>query len=276
MQRTYRLHVPSRLTAERAAPLVLVFHGGGGTPEQVERATGFSQVADREGFVVAYPAGHKRSWNDGRGAEAVAAQRDGVDDVAFVAALIDDVAATLRIDPARIYATGISNGAMVSHYVAIRLSTRFAAIAPVAGGLPRALAERFDAAQPVSVLLLNGTHDPLVPYGGGEVTVFGSTRGRIVGAEDAARRWSERAACSASPAVLPVAERDPGDGCTVTRLRYGNCSRGIGVEVYRLAGAGHTWPGRAQNLPERLVGKVCRDIDATSVIWEFFNAHPKP
>src|SRR5262245_25377092 len=135
VQRSYRLHVPSGLDAARAAPLVLVFHGGGGTPEQIERESRFSELADRAGFVVAYPEGHRRSWNDGRGSDAVAAQRDGVDDVAFVRALIDAVSAQRRIDAKRIYATGISNGAMMSHRVGLALSPRIAAIAPVAGGL---------------------------------------------------------------------------------------------------------------------------------------------
>jgi polyhydroxybutyrate depolymerase len=275
-ERTYRLHVPSQLDPTRAAPLMLVFHGGGGTPEQIERETRFSELADREGFVVAYPAGHRRSWNDGRGSDAVAAQRDGVDDVAFVAALIDDVSALRRIDPKRIYATGISNGAMFSHQLAIRLSARVAAIAPVAGGLPQPLVASFDPQSPVSALIVNGTLDPLVPYGGGEVKVLASSRGRVAGAQESARRWSMHDGCGATPIVEQTADISSADGCTTTRITYPDCGHGTGVVLLQLNGGGHTWPGGSQYLPERLVGKVCREVDASALIWDFFRQHPKP
>jgi len=272
--RTYRLHVPKGLDAALPAPLVLVFHGGGGTPEQIERESRFSELADREGFVVAYPAGYRRSWNDGRGADAVAAQRDGIDDVAFVAALIDEVSAGRRIDAKRIYATGISNGAMFSHRLALALSPRIAAIAPVAGGLPQALLAGFAPQDPVSVLVVHGTLDPLVPYGGGDVKVLASSRGRVAGAEESARRWAARDGCGATPARDEVAADR--DGCAVTRLGYAGCTRGTGVVLLRLDDGGHTWPGGSQYLPQRLVGKVCRNLDGAALIWDFFKQHPKP
>jgi polyhydroxybutyrate depolymerase len=276
LERTYRLHVARQLDPEQPVPLVLVFHGGGGTPEQIERESRFSALADREGFVVAYPAGYRRSWNDGRGADAVAAQRDGVDDVAFVATLLDDVSAVRRIDPKRVYATGISNGAMFSHRLATRLASRVAAIAPVAGGLPQPLLASFDPQAPVSVLIVNGTLDPLVPYDGGEVRVFARSRGRVAGAQETAQRWSTHDGCSAGPVVEQVADNHAAQGCTTTRITYRNCAHATGVVLLRLNGGGHTWPGGSQYLPERLVGKVCRDVDATALIWDFFKHHPKP
>lgn len=274
LQRTYRLHLASHHDPARPAPLVLVFHGGGGTPEQIERESRFSELSEREGFIVAYPAGYRRSWNDGRGSDAVAAQRDGVDDVGFVAALIDDLSANLRIDPKRIYATGISNGAMFSHRLAMTLSSRLAAIAPVAGGVPQPLLARFDPQAPVSALIVHGTLDPLVPYAGGEVRVLGGPRGRVAGAEESARLWGTRDGCSASPVAQPAT--DPADGCSMTRLSHPNCGHGTGVELLRLDGGGHTWPGGSQYLPERLVGKVCRQLDGAALIWDFFQQHPKP
>ncbi|HET7526074.1 MAG TPA: PHB depolymerase family esterase, partial [Burkholderiaceae bacterium] len=212
LQRAYRLHVPQTLGVAPPMPLVLVFHGAGGSPEQIERESRFSELADRESFVVAYPAGWRRSWNDGRGADAVAAQGDNIDDVAFISAVIDEVAANRRIDLKRVYATGISNGAMFSHQLGNRLSTRIAAIAPVAGGIPEPLLAGFASTDPVSVLIVHGSLDPLVPYGGGEVRVLGGARGRVAGAEESARQWSAHDRCT----PIPVTERafdEAGDGC---------------------------------------------------------------
>jgi len=274
VQRSYRLHVGTGLDSARPAPLLLVFHGGGGTPQQIERESRFSELADREAFVVAYPEGQRRGWNDGRNSEAIAAQRDGSDDIGFVAALIDELSASLRIDPKRIYATGISNGAMFSHRVALELSPRIAAIATVAGGLPQPLLARFDPQAPVSALIVHGTLDPLVPYGGGEVNVLARARGSVAGAEETARRWAAHDGCGATPLVQPVA--DPAGVCTVTQLVHPSCGHATSVVLLRLDGGGHTWPGGSQYLPEGLVGKVCRHVDGTALIWEFLQRHPKP
>ena len=274
VQRSYRLHVGMGVDSARPAPLLLVFHGGGGTPQQIERESRFSELADREALVVAYPEGQRRGWNDGRDSQAIAAQRDGSDDLGFVAALIDELSASLRIDPKRIYATGISNGAMFSHRVALELSPRIAAIATVAGGLPQPLLARFDPQAPVSALIVHGTLDPLVPYGGGEVKVLARARGSVAGAEETARQWAAHDGCGATPLVQPVA--DPPGGCIVTRLVYPSCGHATSVVLLRLDGGGHTWPGGSQYLPERLVGKVCRHVDGTSLIWEFLQRHPKP
>jgi polyhydroxybutyrate depolymerase len=273
--RAYRLYEPRTLDRARPAPLVLVFHGGGGTPEQIERSAGFNALADREGFVVVYPAGYRKSWNDGRGAEAVAAQREQLDDVAFIDALLDEVFARHRIDPRRVYATGISNGAMFSHHVALRLAPRIAAIAPVAGGLPEPLTGGFSAPPGVSVLVINGTDDPLVPYAGGDVTVFGSRRGRVIGAEDTAAKWRTANRCAEAPAAEEVTA-DPAGGCAATRFTWSGCAPGTSVQLLRINGGGHTWPGGRQFLPQRIVGKACRAPDGATLIWEFFKRHPKP
>jgi polyhydroxybutyrate depolymerase len=126
----------------------------------------------------------------------------------------------------------------------------------------------------VSALIVHGTLDPLVPYEGGEVKVLARARGSVAGAEETARQWAAHDGCSATPAEQPLA--DPAEGCTVTRLVYPDCRHATGVELLRLDGGGHTWPGGSQYLPERLVGKVCRRLDGTALIWDFLQRHPKP
>ena len=272
--REYLLHVPRGLASTQAAPLVLVFHGGGGDGAGTERLTGFSALADRERIVVAYPNGVGRNWNDGRDVPDSAAHRERVDDVGFVAALLDAVGRERAIDPRRVYATGISNGGVFSHYLAAKLSERIAAIAPVVGGIADGLRPVFAPRAPVSVLIFQGTADPLVPYGGGGV--MGGRRGRIISTDETVRLWVEANGAALQPVVEDLPDTDPQDGCRAKRFTHAGGRAGAEVVLIRLEGGGHTWPGGAQYLPQRLIGRVCRDVDGTAAIWSFFRAHSKP
>lgn len=275
LTRSYRLHVPAGLS-DAPAPLVLVFHGGGGTPEAAERETRFDELADRDRFLVAYPEGVGRGWNDGRGAATIEAQRREIDDLGFAAALIDDIERLHRVDPDRVYSTGLSNGAIFSQTLAMRLAPRIAAIAPVAGGIAAPLAGRFAPAAPVSVLILQGTADPLVHYTGGEIRPPGSDpRGAVLPTEETVRRWVEVDGCGRTPVERHLPDRDSTDGCRATRLTYDGCRAGTSVVLYRLEGGGHTWPNAKQRLPSSVVGRICREIDASEVIWDFFRTHPR-
>jgi polyhydroxybutyrate depolymerase len=276
-RRVYFLHAPRTQGGDTPVPLVLMFHGGGGTPAYAEQETRFNELADREGFLVAYPQGYKKSWNDGRNDKAIAAQRDRVDDLGFIAALIDDVAKDYRVDAKRVYAAGISNGAIFSHYLAVRMSTRIAAIASVAGGIAEPVSKNFSPDQPVSVVIMHGTEDPLVPYAGGDITLpWGTKRGTIIGTESAVKMWGERDGTLQKAVEEALPDADPADGCRVTKFSYAQGVDATEVVLYRIEGGGHTWPGGRQYLPVRLIGRLCRDVNATAVIWQFFKGHPKP
>jgi polyhydroxybutyrate depolymerase len=265
IDRTYLLYVPSTYHPGHPVPLVLVFHGAGASPRSMARHTGFSALAEREGFVVAYPAGLGRRWNDGRGF--------GVrhDDVGFVRALLDTLGRQLSIDVRRIYATGISNGAMFSYRLACDLPGVFAAIAPVAGAMPAALVPACEHATPVALAAFQGTADPLVPYGGGGVAV---RRGQVLSAERSVGVWAASAGCAAQPSVTAEPDRAPSDGMRVRVSAYSGCRDRRDVELYTVERGGHTWPGGPAS--GRRVGRVTRDIDATATIWSFFSEHPKP
>jgi polyhydroxybutyrate depolymerase len=271
--RTYLLHVPPALQTARPAPLVIVFHGGGGQGFGTERLTHFSRIADRENFVVAYPDGIGRQWNDGRTVRGLPAQREQVDDVAFISAMIESIAGERAIDRKRIYATGISNGAIFSHFLAARLSTKIAAIAPVVGGMAENVARDFRPAEPVSVLIIQGTLDPLVPFDGGAVAR--RNHGRIIPTHDAIRLWVTCDHCAPNPRHGELPDRDPADGCRVRTAAWSSGRGGSDVTLYTIEGGGHTWPGGAQYLPRWIVGAVCRDFDASEEIWSFFKLHPK-
>jgi polyhydroxybutyrate depolymerase len=226
--------------------------------------TGFSVLGEREGAVVAYPDGLDRRWNDGRGYAATH------DDVGFIRALLDTLHRELSLDPRRVYATGISNGAMFSYRLACDLPGVFAAVAPVAGAMPADLAERCAGLPPVAVVAFQGTTDPLVPYGGGGVA---RRRGRVLSAEQSVAFWAAKSGCAAPPLTIAEADRVT-DGTRVRHTSYEGCREDRTVELYTIEGGGHTWPGGPP--AGRAVGRVSRELDATAIIWSFFASHARP
>jgi polyhydroxybutyrate depolymerase len=276
--RTYLIHVPETYEDAEELPLVFVFHGGAGTARKIAQFTGFDALSSEHGFVVVYPQGLDRHWNDGRRSEV---HDSDVDDVGFIVTLLESLERELAIDGSAVFATGLSNGAMFSHRLGIEQSRHFAAIAPVIGGIPEPLADR-KPERPVSVLMMNGTDDPLVPYDGGPIVVNlfpglrrrrPRDRGRIIGTDAAVRFWLDRDRIAAEPESETLPDVDPGDGCTAEKTEWNDAERGVSVVLYKINGGGHTYPGGQQYLPQRYIGKTCRDFGATEVIWRFFDTH---
>ena len=276
LERTYLVHVPASYSEQKPAALIFVFHGGGGEAKTSGKFTGFSELSDKEGFIVVYPQGVDKSWNDGRNSTKITAQREHVDDIGFVTALLDHLEHQYSIDPKRIYATGPSNGGFFSNRVGAELSDRFAAIAPVIGLMACPVAENFKPRQPVSVLAINGTEDPLVPYNGGDVKLMGmGGRGSGISALDTVKKWADHDGCKKDPVNTELPDTDPNDGTRVKISTWSGGKDNTEVVFYTIEGGGHTWPGGTQYLPQRVIGKVCRDFNATQVIWKFFVEHPK-
>lgn len=273
-ERTFRLYVPASHHRSRPAPLFIALHGGGGTGAAMERLTdgGLNRLAVRDGFIVVYPDGVERHWNDGRGVSDYRAHRENIDDVGFISALIDHLAQTHGIDRSRVYAAGISNGGLFSQRLARELAPRIAAIGVVAISMSDKIALMRAPARPVSVVLIPGTDDPLVPWAGGDLGFAGSRRkvGTVLSVAETVAAWVSLNRCSPSPAVTREPDRSPQDGTRVRREAYGPCGDGSEVVLYAVEGGGHTWPGGWQYLPERFVGRTSRDIDANEILWSFF------
>ena len=269
--RSYLIHLPPSHPLMKPVPLLLVFHGGGSQGGGMLKLTGFDQLADREGFIAVYPNGLDRHWNDGRSNDPAR-----TDDVGFIGALLDKLEREYPIDTMRIFAAGISNGGFFSQYLALKLSSRFAAIASVAATLGQGIAQAASPGDPISVLMIHGTDDPIVAYDGGPVKGRKDYGGVSAPVTTTASYWAARNGCNAVPAMSALPDIDPADRSTVTRSDYRECKAGAAVTLYAVKGGGHTWPGGPQYAPALLIGRTNRDFSASRVIWDFFKEHPKP
>lgn len=266
MERSYLLYVPEEIRGAAAVPVVLVFHGGLGRPENMPEVTGFNTLAEKEGFVVAYPRGTSRmenveldTWNGGLCCGW--AQESNVDDVGFIHALLDDLSTEVAADPRRIFAAGLSNGAIFSYRLACEMADRIAAIGPVSG--TQNIAE-CNPSRPVSVIHFHGTADSMVPYGGGfGKGLSGVSFASVSGTVDF---WIQADRCPAT------ASREQTG--SVIHEAYSPCADGAAVELYTIEAGNHGWPVSVRYAPDG--DEPSQAIDATAVMWEFFKAHPKP
>lgn len=274
VQRHYLLYEPEAIAGTPGRrPMVLALHGGGGTALGMVRLTRgrFNQLADEHGFYVVYPQGLGKSWNDGRSDPISYAHEKRIDDVGFLVALIERIESDYSIDASRVFATGISNGGLMSFRLGCDLPGRIRAIAPVTASIPASIADACRRTSGVGLVLFNGTADPLVPYDGGQIRAFGKDRGEVLSTSETIRIWVERNSCADLPEQRELADRSD-DGTRVRTVAYRHCRSGAQVLLYRIDGGGHTWPGGRQYLGKWLIGRTSRDIDAGDEIWKFFSA----
>jgi polyhydroxybutyrate depolymerase len=272
MKRTFMLHVPRGWEKQQPVPLVLVLHGGGGNGQRVAALTQFSAVANQQGFVVAYPDGINGHWNDGRKVQNFRAQRENIDDVEFIRALISRLVQQLNLDSTRVYVTGMSNGAMMCYRLGCELPDKLAAIAPVCGAAPEDLPDSCPDGSPIPVLATNGTRDPFVPWQGGGVGLL-TKRGRVLSVPASIQFWVKRNLSVAPAVITELPDKDPDDGISVRREVYAAGHHGAEVVFYAVEGGGHTWPGGSERSTR--FGRQSMDFNASEAIWEFFRRHSR-
>lgn len=250
-------------------PLVIALHGNGGTAARLNHGTryGLTRQADARGWVLVIPQGISESWNDHRPFKEQALQ--GVDDVGFLTQLIDRAHADYGIDTDRVFIVGASNGGAMALTFAVEASERVRAVAAVVMGLP-AIHEHHPPKRPVSVLMINGERDPIVPYAGGDIL---GKRGRVLSSPASLDWWATHDGCAQTRPEIQLPDLDPTDGTRVFVERREDCTDGASVELYRVEGGGHTWPGGRPYAPQRIVGRTSHDIDASQVAFAFFASH---
>ncbi|MEW6218674.1 MAG: PHB depolymerase family esterase [Thermodesulfobacteriota bacterium] len=283
-ERTYGLYLPKGYDPGRPHALLLALHGGTGSARKWPPYTdnGFERLADQDQFLLVYPEGVDGQWNDRRGVQDFVAHRENVDDLGFLAALLDSLVARYPVDQDRIYVAGASNGGMMAHYVGSELGDRVAAMAAVIAAIPERLLPLLQPKAPLPVLMINGSDDPLVRWQGGVVRFAGRETGTVIPVEETVRFWLQHNGISQPPLVTELPDRDPADGTRVVQHLYSGGRDKSEVVLYQVQGGGHTWPafhdprGLLMRLVvDEMVGTKSRDIDACQLIWAFFKAHPK-
>lgn len=275
----YHVYVPASYDGTRPMPLLFFFHGGGGNADEGEQTVKLRATAEKRGFILVRAEGYDgsglglRTWNAGTCCSG--AVRDGVDHVAAVRAILDRVEAEWRVDADRVYATGHSNGGMLSYRLGCEMSDRIAAIAPNAAVLvdhdlevvpPRELFPCAPA-RPVPVMHMHGDADTCVPMAGGRSTGFEQSLRPPV-ADSIARFVSINHA-----ATTPRLTYEQGDVTCNTYDGAGNAD----VVLCTAKGGGHAWPGADYSVRTRAMcgGRAIDGLDANDAIWDFFLAHPR-
>lgn len=272
VDRSYLIHLPSPLPSG-PLPLVVVLHGGGGSAEGAVKQTGFDAAADRHGFIAVYPNGTGRShplramfgkegfltWNAGTCCGY--AQEHNVDDVGFIRAVVADVEKGHAVDAKRVYATGLSNGGMMSYRLACEASDLFAAIGAVSAVVE---VSPCTPAHPVAVLHVHGAKDENVPLNGGVGAKQLGTKEVRKPVQDSIDLWAKADGCSQTvKSELPDVE--------ITK--YTGCGASTEVDYYVIQDGGHAWPG-GQRMASFL-DTPSTALDATSLIWDFLAEHPR-
>jgi len=254
--RVVRVHVPASYDPTTPTPVVLNLHGYSGDGLQQQTVSKMLATSDANGFIALHPDGHHspRGWN--AGVCCGAAATSGTDDVAWLGSVLDEVESKLCVDTNRVFATGLSNGAFMSHRLACELADRFAAIAPVAGVVGIA---NCNPSRPVAVMQIHGDADPLIPYTGGGVNNNESVATTI-------ERWATKNGCTGAPGQT----YHQGDATCMT---HSGCTDNADVTLCTIAGGGHQWPGGVSI--GSFLGALSNDLDSTNAMWTFFAAHAR-
>lgn len=258
--RTYSFYVPASYNPGQAVPLVLNLHGLSTDGAYQAQYRDFRPIADTANFIVAHPDGSmllgQRFWNYG------SVFGSTVDDVGFLEALIDTIALQYAINPERVYAAGMSNGSFMCYYLACQ-SDRFAAIGTVTGSMSVDMYNSCNPGHPTPAIHIHGTEDGINPYDGTST---------MEGVENVAVFWADQNGCGTNPSVMAVPDTDPGDNATAERFLYAGGVNGHTVELFKVTGGGHAWPGSP--VPGS-TENTCMDFSASKEIWRFFSQYER-
>ena len=261
LDRTYITYIPASYSGNEPVPLLFNFHGYTSNASEQMFYGDFRGIADTAGFLIIHPQGtlddnNQPFWNAHWGAASV-------DDIGFVAALIDTILSEYNIDTNRIYSAGMSNGGFMGYSLACDLSDKFAAIASVTGTMTYSHLTQCNPTNPVPVMQIHGTADLVVPYAG-------NLASGMTPIDDVITYWVKHNNTDTIPIFNEVPNSSITDLCTAEKYEYSNGDQDSDVILYKIINGGHTWPGSAFSK-----GVTNQDIDASVEIWKFFSTHTR-
>lgn len=260
--RSYLIYVPKSYNPKNPAPLVITLHGYSSKPSDAIYSSRWNKLADLEGLIAVYPLGYGSPtywhiFNYAYGGRSVDT------DVQFFSDLLDQLEEKYNIDPARIYVNGISMGGGMSYVLACKLSNRIAAVGSVSGAYNYPLAS-CNPAKPVPFIAFHGTEDNAVPYEGGVNNTYGTVYPSI---PEFFKSFATINQCSETNDLPQEGE--------ISSTDYTQCAQNADVVLYTIHGGGHTWPGDTPAATPTW-GYTTQQIDATALMWQFFEQHPLP
>ena len=261
MERTYLVHLPPQYDGKKPSPLVLALHPLNGNGRTMEWISEFDRVADQNGAIVVYPDGYKSSWADGSG--QFDADQDGIDDVTFISALISQLTERLAADRTRVYVIGFSNGGFLGQRLACQLPAKLAAVATVGAVLAENMYTQCNPQTPIPFIMINGTSDKSVPWEG---------KARLSTVPATVSKWAVVTRCATKLPIsyVPLLSKDR---LPVRREAYTGCQNDADVMLYAVEGGSHKWYGGGDLLQFSLPGSASKEIDSSSVIWDFLKNH---
>jgi polyhydroxybutyrate depolymerase len=263
VKRKFIVYTPASYASQphKQFPLVINYHGGGMTMREQMLYTQMNRTADRENFIVAYPQGIKQDWNVNMARDS----KDASDDIGFTEAMLAKLGQDYRIDPRRVYATGLSRGGFFSLRVAAELPHLFAAVAVVGATTPQTLVDQAPKPGKIGVMHLHGTADQIVSFGGKQDS--------YLSAADSHRYWLKFNGMEETSAKERKVDGDKVDDTDVALREHSR--DGVSVALVTVNNGGHTWAGADAFNVGLPLGKTSRDIDANQAIWEFLSKHRK-
>ncbi|WP_335069323.1 alpha/beta hydrolase family esterase [Nostoc sp.] len=261
--RTYYMYTPKSYNHKHAMSLVLVFHGDNGSGNSIAKTSRFNNLAKAFGFIVVYPNGLDHQWS------FTGHVRQKVDDISFVTALIGHIEQIRNINRRKIYATGFSQGGILTQALACKLSNKIAAFASVAGSLTTRFAHSCHPTVSISMMMINGTNDFSVHYHGDAIT----QKEALVSIPETANFWRRHDQCTSSSQFQHLTPTKSRNHLQVKAFRYSGCRNGSEVLQFAVVNGGHFWPGGASTDPKLSQVNIQLGFNASKAIWSFFQHH---
>ena len=268
IERSYLLYSSEPREGQSKQPLIIALHDDGSTAKNLVRISQgrLNKLADENGYVLVYPEGRKKQWRLGVPSESTSLYSE---DVGFIKKMVEALEKEFVLDKERIFIVGMGSGGVMAFQMACEVPGMFRAVGVVTGAMQDTTAENCTRASKTSLLVMNGTENPILPYDGGTMLTRSARSVRVLSTDESVANWLKNNGCLFHAEEHLIPDQDMRDGTSVAQYTYSGCEEDVQVVLYKIDGGGHTWPGGRQYSKQERIGRTTRDIDASEKIWDF-------